>query len=63
MAPTFLSGLAMLLSVLFPEVELDALNTTLNTLVVVGAGLVIMFRQWFTGRSTWFGGRPKSFQG
>lgn len=63
MAPTFLSGLAMLLSVLFPDVSIDALNTTLNTLVAIGAGLLIMYRQWATGRSTWFGGRPKGFQG
>lgn len=61
MAPTFLTGLAMLLSVFFPEVELDALNITLNTLVVIIGGAVILLRQLLTGRSTWFGGRPKDF--
>lgn len=61
MAPTFFTGLAMLLATFFPQLELDAINTTVNTLVVVAGALFVMYRQWATKRATVIGTRPEGF--
>ena len=67
MAPTFLAGLVSLLATVLPlfgiHVGSEQLTTTLQTLIVIGSGLVVLFRQVTTGRATVVGARPKDFQG
>ena len=61
MAPSFVSAVVMILAAIFPDVGIDALNTTFNTLVIIVGGLVLMVRQVMTNRSNWFGARPTGF--
>ena len=62
-APTFVSAIVLILSNVLTyigiEIGSEALTTTLNTLITVGVGLFVMFRQVKTGRSTVAGTRPK----
>lgn len=62
MAPSFVYAIAVILSQLFPDIGIDAINTTLNTLVAIGAGTGILIRQIKTKRATLFGTRPEYFQ-
>ena len=61
MAPSFLMALASIIAVFFPQIPMGDINLTLNTLVILISGAVIMIRQVMTGRSTMFGGRPQGF--
>lgn len=62
MAPTYIAGFVVLLAQLLPlvgiDVELDALNVTVQTVATIAAGLVIIYRQLTTGRSTLLGFKP-----
>ena len=59
MSPTFLMtgfGLfSQLLQAFGFEVSVDALNTTLNTLVTIGFAIAVLVRYVLKGYSTWFG--------
>ena len=57
-APSYIAAIVGILAVIFPNIELDALNTTVNTIVVVGSLIVVAVRQVLTGRSTLKGQRP-----
>lgn len=59
MAPSYAYAAAVILSQLFPDIGIDAINTTLNTLVAIVAGIGIMYRQIKTKRATLFGARPE----
>lgn len=60
-APTYVTAFVMLVAGVLTSkgvsVSPDDLTTTLMTLVQVGGPLLVMFRQWWTGRSTIFGKR------
>jgi hypothetical protein len=58
-APSYISAVASILALIFPDVTIDALNVTLNTLVIVASSLVIMYRQVVNRRSTLAGMRPE----
>ena len=64
LAPSYVAAavsiLVNVLSYVGITVGSDALTTTITTLVTVGTGLFIMYRQLSTGRSTIGGTRPKS---
>ncbi len=61
MAPSYIAAIVGILSVLFPDIELDSLNTTVNTIVTIGSLVVIAARQLWTGRSTLAGTRPDDY--
>lgn len=58
-APSYAYAVAVILSQLFPDIGIDSINTTLNTLVAIVAGIGIMYRQIKTKRATLFGARPE----
>ena len=62
-APTYVSAIVLILSNVLTyfgiNVGSEALTTTLNTLITVGFGLFIMYRQVKTGASTIAGTKPK----
>lgn len=58
MAPSYIAAIVGILSIFFPDIEIDALNTTVNTIVTIGSLLVVAARQIHTGRSTLAGTRP-----
>lgn len=63
MAPSYIVSAAAVLSQLLPligvSVGTEALTTTLQTLIAIGAGLLVMYRQVTNGRSTLGGMRPQ----
>lgn len=63
MAPSFVSAIVLVLSQVLPFIGIDvgseALTTTFQTLVAIGVGLFVMYRQVTTGRSTMSGTRPQ----
>lgn len=63
MAPTYIIAfVALVVPVLARHgvvVDTADLTTTLVTLTTVAAPLLVMFRQWYTGRSTVLGTRPQ----
>lgn len=63
MAPTYLTAAATLLvgiAALFGKViEVDSAQSIVTAIAVIGGPILVMFRQWYTGKSTVFGGRPK----
>lgn len=64
MAPTFITAIAMLVAGFLANhgivVSSDNLAVTLQTIVLIGGPIVVMFRQVITGRSTWIGTRPEA---
>lgn len=60
-APSYLYAVAIILSQIFPDIGIDAINVTLNTLLAIAAGIGIMYRQIVEKRSTLVGTRPDSF--
>ena len=62
-APTYVSAIVLILSNVFTylgiEIGSEELTTTLNTLITVGIGLFVMYRQVKTGASTIAGTKPK----
>lgn len=52
----------MLLAAIFPNIEVDALNVTINTLVTMTGGAYILYRQIATKRATLAGTRPDGFR-
>ena len=54
-------ALGSIIAVFFPQIPMGDINLTLNTLVILISGAVIMIRQVLTGRATMFGGRPEGF--
>lgn len=62
MAPSYLSALILVASQVLPFIGInvgsDALTTTVQTVIAIVAGLVIMYRQIATNRSTVTGSRP-----
>lgn len=63
MAPSYLASFILVLSQVLPFVGInvgsDALTTTIQTLVAIGAGIYVMYRQVKTGKSTVMGTRPE----
>ena len=63
LAPSYLAGivvvLVQVLNFLGIEIGTEALTTTLSTLLTVGAGLVVLYRQLTQGRSTLAGTKPE----
>lgn len=57
-APSYLLSLSAILAAVFPDVGIDAFNTTINTLWIVFVGVVVMVRQVLNKRSTLIGSRP-----
>lgn len=62
-APSFVANAVLVIGVVLQFlgvqiVEAD-LQTTITTIGVIVIPLFTMFRQWWTGRSTPFGTRPK----
>ncbi len=62
-APTYVSAFATLLvgiaALWGKQIDITSLTTLLEALVVIVGPLFIMFRQWYTGRSTLLGARPQ----
>jgi len=58
-APSYIAVFVSLLATIFPDIGIDALNTTVNTLIVLGSSIFVMYRQIKTGRSTFAGTRPE----
>lgn len=62
-APSYLAGvvvvLVQLLSFLGINIGSAELTTTIETLLTLGAGLVVIYRQLTQGRSTLSGIKPK----
>jgi hypothetical protein len=62
-APTYIANLVSVLSLVLTflgvHVGNDALQTTVVTVLAIAVPLFTMFRQWYTGRSTLAGRRPK----
>lgn len=62
-APSYVASavaiLVQVLSFLGITVGTEELSTTLTTLVTIGSGLFVMYRQLKTGRSTLGGTRPE----
>ena len=65
MAPTFLTAVVVLVSQVLPLVGIHIagadLTTTVNTVIAIVGGLIILYRQWSSGRSTLAGTRPYGF--
>jgi hypothetical protein len=65
-APSYISVLVLILSQVLPKIGVtigsDALTTTIQTIIAIGVGLFVMYRQWATGRATLAGTRPQGFQ-
>jgi uncharacterized protein with von Willebrand factor type A (vWA) domain len=63
MAPSYIAGIVVVLVQLLRafgiEVGSTELTTTIETLLTLGAGLVVMYRQLTTGRATIAGTRPQ----
>lgn len=63
MAPSYISALVLVLSQALPwigvSIGTEELTTTVQTLVAVGVGLFVMWRQITTGRSSLAGTRPQ----
>ena len=63
MAPTFalnaITLISFVLTLLGIHVGNDALQTTVVTILAIGTPLFTLFRQWYTGRSTLMGTRPR----
>lgn len=59
MAPSYVAGFVSLLAVIFPDIGIDALNTTANTIIILVSSIVVMYRQIKSGRSTFAGTRPE----
>ncbi len=58
-APSYIAAIVGILAVVFPDIELEALSTTVNTLFIVGSLFVVAIRQIATKRSTVLGTRPE----
>lgn len=62
MAPTYITGIVLLLSQLLPMLGVTIgsaeLTTTIQTVIAIVTGLVVAYRQIVTGRSTFLGTRP-----
>lgn len=58
-APSYVAGFCSLLAVIFPDIGIDALNTTANTIIILVSSIVVMYRQITNGRSTLGGTRPE----
>ena len=63
MAPTYIANAVAVISfgltLLGVHIGNDALQTTVVTILAIAVPLFSMFRQWYTGRSTLLGARPK----
>lgn len=67
MAPSYIAGVVVVVTQLLPFLGIHIagadLTTTINTIVAIIGGLVVLYRQFATGRSTLAGTRPSGFQG
>lgn len=61
MAPSYVAALVGVMSLLFPDIPVDSLNTTANTLIAIIGFIVVAVRQVQTGRSTVAGTRPDDY--
>ena len=65
-APSYIAAAVVVLSQLLPLIGVNVggeeLTTTINTLIAIAGGLVVLWRQIASGRSTIVGGRPREFQ-
>lgn len=63
MAPTYIAAAATLavgIAALFGKViTIEDAQSLITAIAVIGAPLFVMFRQWYTGKSTVFGARPE----
>lgn len=63
MSPTYIANAVMVIMLIVNYFKIDvapeAVQTTVSTLILVFVPLFTMFRQWYTGRSTLGGFRPK----
>lgn len=63
MAPSYIAAAATLLVgilALFGKVvTFENAQSVITAVVIIGGPLVIMFRQWYTGKSTLLGARPR----
>lgn len=61
MSPTYISGALIVLAQLFAwsgiEVDIDALNTTVNTIITIAAAIVVAYRRWAKGDINALGSR------
>ena len=59
MSVTYISGIlivvSQVLSLLGIDVEIEALNTAVTTIVTIGAGLVVLYRRYIKGDITVLG--------
>jgi hypothetical protein len=58
-APSYVAAFVGIVAAIFPDIDLESLNVTVNTLVLIASSLMIMYRQVKTGRSTVAGTRPE----
>lgn len=61
LAPSYLAAVVGILAVFFPDISVEALGTTVNTLTIIGSFIFVGIRQLISGRSTLLGGRPEYF--
>lgn len=59
MAPTYISGVVLVLMGVQPLLGLQFTNDEWTGFITMICGIVIAVRQIVTGRATWFGGRPR----
>lgn len=63
MAPSYIAAAATLLVGVFSlfgkQIDVSNAQTLIEAVILVGGPLIVMFRQWITGRSTLLGIRPQ----
>lgn len=62
LAPSYIVSVIAVVAQVLPllgiNVVAEDLQTTVNTIIAISAGLVVIYRQLSTGRSTIVGGKP-----
>lgn len=60
-APSYIASVIVVVSQLLPLIGINVagedLTTTVNTIIAIAGGLVVLYRQLSTGRSTVYGTR------
>ena len=62
-APSYISAIVLVLSQILPKLGInlgsEELSVTIQTLIAIGTGLFVMYRQIKTKKSTFAGTRPR----
>lgn len=57
-APSYISGVAILIAPFLPEIDAPFIESTLNSVIVLVGAIVVVARQLLNKRSTLAGVRP-----